>query len=92
MDGATAAVLKDSYQSDEFADFAKLKGFSYEALELDSVDEITDAVQSGRADLADWQSVRDRPILRIVDMLGTAPFYIITTKGNDEVLKVSMMP
>lgn len=25
--------------------------------------------------------------LRIVDMLGTAPFYIITTKGNDEVLE-----
>ena len=87
MDGATAAVLKDSYQSDEFADFAKLKGFSYEALELDSVDEITDAVQSGRADLAVSGSLSRQTDLRIVDMLGMAPFYIITTKGNDEVLE-----
>ena len=86
MDGATAAVLKGSYQSDEFAAFAKQKGFTYRSMELDSVSEITEAVQTGKADLAVLGSLSRQTELRIVDMLGTAPFYIITSKDNDVIL------
>ena len=68
------------------------KGFSYEALELDSVDEITDAVQSGRADLAVIGSLSRQTDLRIVDMLGTAPFILSQTKAMMRFWKVSMMP
>lgn len=86
MDGTKAAVLKGSYQSDAFASFAQKKGFSYQELNCSTVDEITDAVKSGAADLAVLGSLSRQTDLRIVEKLDTAPFYIITTKGNSAVL------
>lgn len=86
MDGTKAAVLKGSYQSDAFASFARKKGFSYQELNCSTVDEITDAVKSGAADLAVLGSLSRQTDLRIVEKLDTAPFYIITTKGNSAVL------
>lgn len=88
MDGTKAAVLKGSYQSEEFASFARKKGFSYQELDCSTVDEITDAVKSGAADLAVLGSLSRQTDLRIVEKLDTAPFYIITTKGNTAVLNV----
>lgn len=87
MEGATAAVLKGSYQSREFAAFAGKKGFTYNALELNSVSEITEAVRTGQADLAVLGSLSRQNDLRIVEKLGTVPFYIITTKGNDQIVE-----
>lgn len=87
MEGATAAILKGSYQSEEFAAFAKKKGFSYTALELDSVAEVTQALNTGQADLGVLGSLSRQNDLRIVEKLGTVPFYIITTKGNNQIVE-----
>lgn len=79
-------VLKNSYQTDTFKEFAEEKNFSYTPVEFYSDAEMVSALNSDKVDAIITGSLSSHKDLKIVSNFGSDSFYFMTTKGNSELL------
>ena len=85
-DGMRVALLRGNSRNDEFAEFARTKGFTYKSVYFDSVEEIAEALQNGTVDAIVTSSLRKMNNERILEKFGSSDFYVIVKKGNTELL------
>ncbi len=85
-DGMRVALLEGSSSSKNFSDFSSLKGFDYQAVYYDSVDEIRDALKNDEVDAAVTVSLRELKEEKVIENLYASDFCIAVRKGNTELL------
>ena len=85
-DGMRVALLNGNSRNDEFADYARTKGFTYKSVYFDSIDEMAEALQNGTVDAIVTSSLRKTNNERIVEKFGRSDFYVIVKKGNTALL------
>lgn len=85
-DGMRVALLRGNSRNDEFAEYARTKGFTYKAVYFDSAEEIAEALQNGTVDAIVTSSLRKMNNERILEKFGSSDFYVIVKKGNTELL------
>ena len=85
-DGMRVALLRGNSRNDEFAEYARTKGFTYKPVYFDSVEEIAEALQNGTVDAIVTSSLRKMNNERILEKFGSSDFYVIVKKGNTELL------
>ena len=85
-DGMRVALLRGNSRNDEFAEFARTKGFTYKSVYFDSAEEIAEALQNGTVDAIVTSSLRKMNNERILEKFGSSDFYVIVKKGNTELL------
>ena len=83
-DGMRVALLRGNSRNDEFAEYARTKGFTYKS--FDSAEEIAEALQNGTVDAIVTSSLRKMNNERILEKFGSSDFYVIVKKGNTELL------
>ena len=84
--GMRVALLNGNSRNDEFAEYARTKGFTYKSVYFDSTDEMAEALQNGTVDAIVTSSLRKTNNERIVEKFGSSDFYVIVKKGNTELL------
>ena len=85
-DGMCVALLRGNSRNDEFAEYARTKGFTYKSVYFDSAEEIAEALQNGTVDAIVTSSLRKMNNERILEKFGSSDFYVIVKKGNTELL------
>ena len=85
-DGMRVALLRGNSRNDEFAEYARTKGFTYKSVYFDSAEEIAEALQNGTVDAIVTSSLRRMNNERILEKFGSSDFYVIVKKGNTELL------
>ena len=85
-DGMRVALLRGNSRNDEFAEYARTKGFTYKSVYFDSAEEIVEALQNGTVDAIVTSSLRKMNNERILEKFGSSDFYVIVKKGNTELL------
>ena len=85
-DGMRVALLRGNSRNDEFAEYARTKGFTYKSIYFDSAEEIAEALQNGTVDAIVTSSLRKMNNERILEKFGSSDFYVIVKKGNTELL------
>ena len=85
-DGMRVALLRGNSRNDEFADYARTKGFTYKSVYFDSTEEMAEALQNGTVDAIVTSSLRKTNNERIVEKFGSSDFYVIVKKGNTALL------
>ena len=85
-DGMRVALLRGNSRNDEFAEYARTKGFTYKSVYFDSAEEIAEALQNGTVDAIVTSSLRKTNNERILEKFGSSDFYVIVKKGNTELL------
>ena len=85
-DGMRVALLRGNSRNDEFAEYARTKGFTYKSVYFDSAEEIAEALQDGTVDAIVTSSLRKMNNERILEKFGSSDFYVIVKKGNTELL------
>ena len=85
-DGMRVALLSGNSRNDEFADYARTKGFTYKSVYFDSTEEMDEALQNGTVDAIVTSSLRKTNNERIVEKFGSSDFYVIVKKGNTALL------
>ena len=85
-DGMRVALLRGNSRNDEFAEYARTKGFTYKSVYCDSAEEIAEALQNGTVDAIVTSSLRKMNNERILEKFGSSDFYVIVKKGNTELL------
>ena len=85
-DGMRVALLRGNSRNDEFAEYARTKGFTYKSVYFDSAEEIAEALQNGTVDAIVTSFLRKMNNERILEKFGSSDFYVIVKKGNTELL------
>ncbi len=85
-DGMRVALLRGNSRNDEFAEYARTKGFTYKSVYFDSAEEIAEALQNGTVDAIVTSSLRKTNNKHILEKFGSSDFYVIVKKGNTELL------
>ena len=85
-DGMRVALLRGNSRNDEFAEYARTKGFTYKSVYFDSAEEMAEALQNGTVDAIVTSSLRKMNNERILEKFGSSDFYVIVKKGNTELL------
>ena len=85
-DGMRVALLRGNSRNDEFAEYARTKGFTYKSVYFDSTEEMAEALQNGTVDAIVTSSLRKTNNERIVEKFGSSDFYVIVKKGNTALL------
>ena len=85
-DGMRVALLRGNSRNDEFAEYARTKGFTYKSVYFDSAEELAEALQNGTVDAIVTSSLRKMNNERILEKFGSSDFYVIVKKGNTELL------
>ena len=85
-DGMRVALLRGNSRNDEFAEYARTKGFTYKSVYFDSAEEIAEALQNGTVDAIVTSSLRKMNNERVLEKFGSSDFYVIVKKGNTELL------
>lgn len=84
--GIKIAVLADSYQNKEFADYAENKNFSYTFYEYDTPTQCFNALDTGSVDAVAMGSLASKEEYKVICRFGSDPFYFMTGKENQELL------
>ena len=84
--GMRVALLRGNSRNDEFAEYARTKGFTYRSIYFDSTEEMAAALQNGTVDAIVTSSLRKTNSERILEKFGSSDFYVIVKKGNTELL------
>ena len=84
--GMRVALLRGNSRNDEFAEYARTKGFTYRSVYFDSTEEMVEALQNGAVDAIVTSSLRKTNNERILEKFGSSDFYVIVKKGNTELL------
>ena len=85
-EGIKVALLKGNTRNEDFADFAKEKGFTYKPVYFDTIVEMTNALQDKKVDAVVTSSLRQTKNERIIEKFDSSEFYAIVKKGNKELL------
>ena len=85
-DGMRVALLRGNSRNDEFAEYARTKGFTYKSVYFDSAEEMAEALQNGTVDAIVTSSLRKTNNEHILEKFGSSDFYVIVKKGNTELL------
>ena len=85
-DGMRVALLRGNSRNDEFAEYARTKGFTYKSVYFDSTEGMAEALQNGTVDAIVTSSLRKTNNERILEKFGSSDFYVIVKKGNTELL------
>ena len=80
--GMKIAVLTDSYQNQEFAEYAAQKGVSYEYVYYDTPVDCFRALDDKQVDAVAMGSLALRSKYKVICRFGSDPFYFITGKEN----------
>lgn len=86
IDGITVALLSDSYQNTEFEEYAKLKGFTYNAVYYNTSQDCFTALDEGTVDAVAMGSVANVEGYKVLCRFGSAPFYFMTGNQNTELM------
>ena len=86
MNGKKVGLLRDSYQNEEFEQRQGEKNFHCLEKYYESEQDQIEALEQKKVDMILMGSISKHDSLKIVDKFGAAPMYIMTTKGNTEVM------
>lgn len=86
MNGKKVGLLRDSYQNEEFEQREDEKNFHCPEKYYESEQDQIEALKQKKVDMILMGSISKHDSLKIVDKFGAAPMYIMTTKGNTEVM------
>lgn len=86
MNGKKVGLLRDSYQNEEFEQRQDEKNFHCPEKYYESEQDQIEALKQKKVDMILTGSISKHDSLKIVDKFGAAPMYIMTTKGNTEVM------
>lgn len=86
FNGMKIAILRNSFQNDEFLEYAKKKGFSVTFYEYESTEECFEALERGTVDGVAVGSLAQKKEYKAVCRFGSDPFYFMTGKQNEELL------
>lgn len=86
FDGMKIAVLKNSFQNREFAEYAQKKEFSYTFEEFDTQDKCFEALEAKNVDGVAMGSLSLKPEYKVICRFGSDPFYFMTGKENEDLL------
>ena len=86
FNGMKIAVLENSFQNEEFRNYAAKKGFSYTEIPYASLDECFRALDAGTVDGVAIGSLAMRKGYRSVCKFGSDPFYAMSGTGNTELM------
>ena len=84
--GMRVALLRGNSRNNEFAEYARTKGFTYRSVYFNSTEEMDEALQNGTVDAIVTSSLRKINNERIVEKFGSSDFYVIVKKGNTALL------
>lgn len=87
FNGMRVAGLADSFQNEEFSQFVKTKGFSYEFCTYNTTQECFDALDAKDVDAVVMGSLVTKSEYKIVSRFGADPYYLITGKMNQNLMK-----
>lgn len=86
-DGMRVGMIYGNSRNDDFEEYAKEKGFTYQKVMFDDIDKMTSELKSdGSIDAIVTSNLRDTENERIIAQFNPTPFYIIVKKGNEELL------
>ena len=86
MNGKKVGLLRDSYKNEEFEQRQDEKNFHCPEEYYESEQDQIEALEQKKVDMILTGSISKHDSLKIVDKFGAAPMYIMTTKGNTEVI------
>ena len=87
MDGMRIGLLRGNSRNDDVADFAKEKGFTYEAKIYDKEEELTAALKNGEIDAIGTSSLRKQGNAeKTIAQFAPENFYVIMRKDETELL------
>lgn len=86
MDGAKIACDAGTSNISELDNLARNKGFSYEIIYKNTNYELIDALKSGEADFAIFNSAASFPDGYLIAIMEAKPVYITVRKGNTELM------
>ncbi len=86
FDGMKIAVLQGSYQNGEFLEYAQKKGFSFEMIPCDTMDECFAELDAGLVDGVAGGSLAQRKGYKVVSRFGANPFFFMTGPDNQELM------
>lgn len=84
--GMKIAGMKGSFQNQEFADYARKKGFSYTFSEYDTQSDCFLALDEKKVDAVAMGSLALKPEYKVICRFGSDPFYFIAGKGNQDIM------
>ena len=82
FDGMRIALMRDSFQNEEFAQYARQKGFEYTFRTYDTPEECFAALDAAEVDAVAMGSLALRTEYKVICRFGAAPFYFMTGKNN----------
>lgn len=86
FDGMKIAILEDSFQNEEFSEYAEKKGFDFSFVSYETQEDCFSALDAGSVDAVAMGSLALRPEYKVVCRFGSDPFYFMTGKDNQELL------
>ncbi len=86
FNGMRVGQLENSYQNDIFADYAAQHGFSYTAVDYKETALAFQALNKGDIDAVAMGNLAVQTGFKTVGHFSSEPFYIITTKGNTDIV------
>ena len=84
--GMRVALLNGNTRNNDFAEFAREKGFSYTPVYFNMTSEMEEALQDGRVDAIVSSSMRALQEERVIEKFASEDIYVIVKKGNTELL------
>ena len=86
FNGKSIVLLRDSYQTEFFDQYAAKHGFSCQTYLADTDDAMVGMLVSGKVDLMIGGTLAMHTNLKVVGKEGAEPFYFMTYKGNERKL------
>lgn len=87
IDGCTVGLLKESYSSVEFIEYAEKHQIDCEVVYFEQKNDMRAALENGEIDLFSIGSRYGTSALSLVDRLSANAFYCITNKENPELIE-----
>lgn len=86
FDGMRIAFLKNSFQNQEFEEYAKEKHFDFQYMEYNTQADCFEALDTGEVDAVAMGSLALKTDYKIVCRFGSDPFYFMSGKQNQPLL------
>lgn len=86
LDGKRVGLLEGSYQTEQFDEYAEESNFSYQPVLYETETDIINGLNNGEVDVVAVGSLARHKDLKIIGRFGSAPFYFMTNKEDNELL------
>lgn len=85
--GARVGLLNNSFRIESFNNYAQINNFTYYPVYYDTFEELEQALQNGEIDGIASSNLRIFENAWIIDQFDYSSFYLMTRKGNQELLR-----